>query len=589
MSDIKVLKEVFEAAYLPKIIRMVKESNYSFASKISVYVLRNHTIDNFEWFIRAAFLLGQITPHYSQGDFDVTMPQMMDKKSQAHLFQADIVVLSLVLETLVPDFSNNTFIVNETLERVESIIKSLIDQCPATIVCNTFFSPLYDSNGTSSLKMQDSLGNRVKKLNDGIVQLGQKYEKVHIVDWNIIEQRLGTGQSRNYKLWYMAKMLLTDKFLKEYATEVACLAKSIRGLTKKCIILDCDNTLWGGIIGEDGINHIQLNPHDYPGNIFYKFQQVLLQLAERGVLLALCSKNNDVDVLEVMEKHPYCIVKKEHLVTWRVNWEDKASNIQNIAEELNLGVDSFVFVDDNPVECDLIRKMQPDVTVIQVPKDLAYYPNIIEENRCFYSLNISKEDRKRTQMYKTEKLRKSIQENSSSMEEFFASLKLIASIHEARQSEIPRISQLTQKTNQFNLTTKRYSEGEIEGFLRSDEHILFVLYLRDKYGEYGLTGVMIAERKGDIGYVDSFLMSCRILGRKTELAFANCCFDLLEEAWDVKYLEAEYLQTIKNHQTENFWNNIGFTVKTKSKEGAKYKMYSKERKKQNLEFIEIEL
>ena len=214
-----------------------------------------------------------------------------------------------------------------------------------------------------------------------------------LVDFERIIRLLGEEKTIDYRFWYTSKALFKKDFLNAYAQEIVKIAKALKGRTKKCLVLDCDNTLWGGIIGEDGISGIKLDKHIYPDKLYYEFQQNVINLHERGIIIALCSKNNEEDVWEILDNHPSCLLKRRHVAAWRINWDDKSSNIKSIANELNLGIDSFVFVDDSPLECELVKKMLPDVTVLQVPQKLYTYPKILLHDGWFDTLHISEEDK----------------------------------------------------------------------------------------------------------------------------------------------------------------------------------------------------
>ena len=258
----------------------------------------------------------------------------------------------------------------------------------------------------------------------------------------------------------------------------------LKGKAKKCVVVDCDDTLWGGVVGEDGLDGIKLDRNSYPGKAFYDFQTGLLHLAERGILVVLCSKNNEADVLEVLDKHPGCRLKRKHLSAWRVNWQDKASNIAEIAEELNLGLDSFVFVDDNPVECGLVKELLPEVTVLQVPQKLHELPSLLFEQGFFDAFRLTEEDHKRAQLYQSESPRRQSRGGFKSVEEYLSSLETVAVIHRMRSGEIPRVAQLTQKTNQFNLHPKRYSERDVAAFADRPDAAVFTLSVSDRFRRY---------------------------------------------------------------------------------------------------------
>jgi FkbH-like protein len=379
-----------------------------------------------------------------------------------------------------------------------------------------------------------------------------------LVDWERFVRLLGEDGSMDYRFWYMSKAPFKKDFLDLYARELVKIARALKGKSKKCLILDCDNTLWGGVIGEDGLQGVKLDRHSYPGNTFYQFQRSILRLHERGILIALCSKNNEQDVWEALDSHPDCLLKREHLAAWRVNWQDKASNIKALAAELNLGLDSFVFVDDNPVECGLIRDLVPDVTTLQVPDKLYSYPSLLERDGLFDTLMLSAEDLQRSRMYHDEANRRYEQAKYETLDQYLGSLGLSIVVRRVNAVEVLRIAQLTQKTNQFNLTTRRYSEAQIAAFADDPAYAVFSLSVRDKFGDSGLTGVLIARNDAGTGVIDTFLMSCRVLGRNIEVAFLLKSMEIIERGWHIKAWQAEYLPTQKNQQVAGFWSSLGF-------------------------------
>jgi FkbH-like protein len=379
-----------------------------------------------------------------------------------------------------------------------------------------------------------------------------------LIDWNRYVRRIGEANSRDYRYWYLSKAPFKRDFLDQLAVELRTIVRSISGLTKKCLVLDCDNTLWGGIIGEDGLEGIKLDGHDYPGRIYYDFQKTILQLVERGILVALCSKNNQQDVFEVLDQHSWCLLKRSHLAAYRINWTDKAANLASLAEELNLGLDSFVFVDDNPRELTLIKQLLPEVTVLQVPGKLYEFPKLLMCDAWFDTFSDAKEDKLRTQLYQTERLRKTEQQQHANLESYLASLEQKATIHGATDSEVPRVAQLTQKTNQFNLTTRRYSDFDIRQFATAGDACVHTLSASDRFGALGLVGVLIAKRQEDTAIVDNLLLSCRALGRELEIAFAIECMNNIADEWEITRWEAEYIPSAKNSQVADFWEKIGF-------------------------------
>ena len=360
----------------------------------------------------------------------------------------------------------------------------------------------------------------------------------------------------------MSRAPFRTAFLNLYARQISRVACALKGRVKKCLVLDCDNTLWGGVVGEDGLDGIKLDLNEYPGRAYHDFQKTLLHLYERGVLILLCSKNNEADVFDVLDHHPACLIKREHLAGWRINWQEKAGNIRSLADDLNIGLDAFVFIDDDPVQCGLVQEMVPEVTVLQVPEKLHLLPTLPLREGLFDTLRTTDEDRNRTQMYQGDSKRANTRRSFGTVEDYLASLETVASIHRARPDEFTRVAQLTQKSNQFNLTTRRYAEPDIRSFAEEQDRAVYSLAVRDKFGDRGLVGVLIATRAGTVGRIDSFLMSCRAIGRDIEFAMVSCCLASLRNVWGVEQWEAEYIPTRKNAQVADLWLRNGFTETT---------------------------
>jgi FkbH-like protein len=521
--------------------------------------LRNFTIEGIEPYIQCHCLSSGLKPKIIFGNYDMVHQEVLDRSSHLYSSSPDIIVPALYLDTYLPEGWRGDWRADDVMISLTGLFAEIAQNTDAVIAVNTFVPPFYSDFGISSVKDLSSCHNEVLKLNQLIRKhVLSKPARFILVDWERFVRLLGANESMDYRFWYMSKAPFKKAFLDLYALELVKIARALKGKSKKCLILDCDNTLWGGVIGEDGLQGIKLDRYSYPGNVFYEFQKGILRLHERGVLIAICSKNNEQEVWDVLEGHTDCLLKREHLAAWRVNWNDKASNIRSLAAELNLGIDSFVFVDDNPVECGLIRDMLPEVTVLQVPEKLYTYPPLLNRDGLFDTLTLSPEDRQRSQMYRHEASRKHEQAKFETLDQYLASLSLSITVHPVKEDEVSRVAQLTQKTNQFNLTTRRYSEAKISALCSDPDWAVMSLSVRDKFGESGLTGVLIARKEGEAGIIDSLLMSCRILGRNIEKAFVLEAFAIMVKSWGVKVWNAEFIPTHKNQQVAEFWPSIGF-------------------------------
>ena len=407
----------------------------------------------------------------------------------------------------------------------------------------------------------------VSGYNQKLFELENEYPNLKVIDFSEFTAGYPADELIDWRFYFMSQIGLSPKLAKDFQIWWQRKLDSISLKRKKCIVLDLDNTLWGGILGEDGVEGIKIGG-DYPGKAFLYFQKALLELAKSGVILTICSKNNESDILEAWEKNPFIILKKEAFSAYRINWEDKATNIKELAGELNIGLDSMVFIDDNPSERELVRQMLPMVSVPDFPVQPyglpAFYAELVEQYFKIYS--VTEEDRHKTEQYKANAARSQAQREFTDYESFLRSLDIHLSIEEANSFNIPRIAQMTQKTNQFNLTTKRYTDSEIAGFVSAGWRI-WCLSVSDRFGDNGITGTFFIN--GD--EIDSLLLSCRILGKGIENAFVKSILSILKsEGIDV--VKASYIPTAKNKMTEDFYERIGFKCVSDTAERKDYQI-----------------
>ena len=415
---------------------------------------------------------------------------------------------------------------------------------------------------TSGIELMTAIAD----YNSSLAQLEKDYPNVKILDIREFTRQYPVAETIDWKFWFISQMGMNPRLSKPFMEWFARKMDEIALKRKKCLVLDLDNTLWGGVLGEDGIDGIKLGG-DYPGKAFHYFQEALLGLSHTGVILTVCSKNNEEDVLEAWDKNPFMVLKKDSFATWRINWTDKASNIRELAEELNIGLDSFVFVDDNPTERELIRQALPMVEVPEFPAQPYELPVFFHDlvERYFRVYSVTKEDQKKTEQYKANAQRALAQRSFVDFGSFLKSLDIQIIIETANEFNIPRIAQMTQKTNQFNLTTHRYTDADLKGFLANGWRI-WCIGVADRFGDNGITGCIMIKPGG---VIDTFLLSCRILGKGIEYAFVKKVLSILKEE-GFSFMNACYLPTAKNVQVSDFWEKCGFTMTEGDKDGAKY-------------------
>ena len=533
--------------------------------------LRNVTLEGIEPYLRYHMLMAGIRPNLVFGGYGSMRQDLMLPDSPLVRCRPDMLITAFMLEELDARYGLPGWDASHARKELGEIFDILVASEAPTIALNTFIVPFRSETGVRVAT--SDIASEVTRLNDFIRGFVLEHTpRFCLMDWNRLAHRIGEAEAMDYRYWYLSKAPFKRSFLDSLARELIKIVLALKGYAKKCLVLDCDNTLWGGIIGEDGIEGIHLDGHDYPGRAYYDFQKSILQLAERGVLVTLCSKNNEQDVLDVLDKHPWSLLRRSHLSGLRINWEDKATNLVELAKELNLGLDAFVFVDDNPRELELIRQVLPHVTTLQVPNRLYEYPALLLRDGLFDTLITSQEDKLRANLYQTEAQRKAERNQYQNLEDYFISLDLGVTIHIANDQEAARVAQLTQKTNQFNLTTRRYSDHDIANIRSSLDACVYTLSASDRFGSLGLVGVFIARRRQDTAVVDSLLMSCRALGRRLEFAFVLECMRRIVADWGIQTWEAEYLATAKNSQVADFWSTLGFALLEQVDERRRYRL-----------------
>ena len=423
------------------------------------------------------------------------------------------------------------------------------------------------------------LQSAIAEYNLALFGFGNKYSNVKVVDITDFSHRYARTDLFDWKFYFVSQMGMNPRLSGDFADWWTKKLNSIALKRKKCLVLDLDNTLWGGVLGEEGIDGIKIGG-DYPGKAFLLFQEALLELSRQGVILTIVSKNNEQDVLDVWEKNPFIVLKKEHFAAYRINWTDKAANIKELSEELNIGLDSFVFVDDNPTERELVRQLLPMVSVPDFPQQPYMLPEffrqVVEDYFKVYS--ITDEDKKKTEQYKANAARAQELNTFTDFPAFLKSLDIRITIETANEFNIRRIAQMTQKTNQFNLTTKRYTDADVRGFVDTGWRI-WCLRVADKFGDNGITGCIMVD--GDL--IDTFLLSCRILGKGIELAFMKKLLSMMRES-GVSTLKARYIPTARNSQVKDFWEKCGFECVAEGEDGTKD--YSLDLNKANTEIEE---
>lgn len=452
-------------------------------------------------------------------------------------------------------------IMNDYLNNLLSMIGKIKNKNKGKIVVSNISSYGNLITGITSNKVKNNLRKLILEANIVLENEFLNDKQVFIFDYDGWLGHIGKDKYLYGKYYFLGDMRIEPASFPLLSDQLLAYLIPIASKTKKCLVLDLDNTIWGGIIGEDNMEGIKLSPTG-EGKMFYIFQKLILSLSKLGIILAINSKNNKEDVDKVFKEHPYMILKEDDFAAIRINWQDKVTNMKELAEELNIGLDSMVFMDDDPANREMIRKMIPEVEVIDLPEDPAFYWKTLLEYKGFSTLKYTDEDRDRGKMYFAEKKRRDLKKELVDMDSFLKNLNLEVEIKPITKFDIPRVTQLTQKTNQFNLTTRRYQEENIKKFIENNDQV-WTLNVNDKFGDYGLVGVIIARSNKKVWEIDTFLLSCRVLGKKIEENFFRYMLKELRVIESKKVI-GKYIPTKKNMQVEYFYKKIGFTVQATS-------------------------
>jgi FkbH-like protein len=532
-----------------------------------IAILRNFTVEPLIPVLKGEAIRLGLAPDIYIGDFDAIAESVMNKESDLYSFNPNIIYIAQWAEAISPALTTKFLSLTENevetevlrlISITESWFQSIREQCNVPVVINNFLNTNLATLGVLDYQSEGYQNHTLSKLNQMLLKMSKKFSDIYWVDMKDIFSQIGYLNSFDERSWQTARAPLSKYSLLPTGLEYAKFIRALHGKTRKCLVLDCDNTLWGGIVGEDGIDGIKLGV-DYPGASFLAFQQECLNLYNRGVILALCSKNNEADVLQVFAEHKDCILKQHHFATWQINWDDKATNLVRIAENLNIGIDSLVFVDDNLFECEWVLRELPQVEVVNLSKYPHHYRKELLSPGFFDSLTFSSEDKKRSDLYVQDNYRKRILKNATSFESYLNELGLEAEVGSPCSTDIQRISQLTQKTNQYNLTTHRYTEGDVERFLNSDDKEVLYLRLKDRISDLGLIGVAIIQYNGLVANIDSFMMSCRALGRGSEDVLMCTIFKRSKQR-GCKKIVGTYIKTKKNTQVADFYEKQNFKL-----------------------------
>ena len=541
-----------------------------FDKKLKVAILSSFTINGLDEILRVK--CSEIGINYQSylGGYNQYNQEFLNPESDYYKFSSDITFLIIDIRSFLGDhfhypynISNNErkLLVKEKISHLENIIQNFEKYSSSKLVITNFNIPHYSPNGIIETKSEFGFHEMIEELNKSLRHISKTHNSVYVYDFNQFVSKHGEKNVFDYRQYHVGDIQIALNFMPFFGYDLMGYIKPISGTNRKCIVLDLDNTLWGGIVGEDGFDRIELG-HTSNGKAFVDFQKELLSLWNHGTILAINSKNNFDDAMKVIQDHPDMILREKNFASIKINWNDKAENLKQIADEINIGLDSIIFFDDDKINQERIKQEFPEVLTIELPDDPSQFSPILKELNDFNVLQRTDEDSKRGKMYAQQRERKEFEKSISSLDDFLKQLDIKIKIKKSNEFLIPRISQLTLKTNQFNLTTRRYQEEEIRNFSNNTKFIVGCAQVLDKFGDNGITGVYIINKNEKSWLIDTFLLSCRIMGRGVENAILS---QILIDAKTngIEEIHAEFIQTQKNQPAENFLADFGFKKRDK--------------------------
>ena len=528
--------------------------------ELRLALLSSGTSTQLLWVLEAYLLKLGLFPVFYESDFGVWRQEVADPDSGLYRFGPRFVILSPIPEDVTfPRIGDSGEVVTNLVNtQVGDWMKfwNILGAAGIHVIQENFVLPFLRPAGSLESTLASAPSHFLSEMNRFFIQSSPSHVTVHDLD------RVASFYGKRYwwdeRFYVHSKQQCSLEALPLYASSLTGVVSALVGKSKKCLVLDLDNTIWGGVVGDDGVENLLIGQGSPEGEAYIRFQQYVLGLRQRGIVLAICSKNNDAVAREVFECHPEMVLKIEDFACFVCNWEDKAANLRSISRALNLGLDSFVFVDDNPAERDLIRRELPEVAVPDLPEDPSGYAAEIDRHHYFELAMYTQEDSSRTEQYAANaRFADEMGKSVSDIESFLISLNMSGSIRSPSPIDVPRAAQLINKSNQFNLTTWRLTQVELERLIDDPKFIVRVVRLRDRFVDHGLISVLIGRVEEDSLEICMWLMSCRVLARGVEVFALNHLFELAKGA-GLRRLVGNYIPTPKNGIVRDHYAELGF-------------------------------
>ena len=494
-------------------------------------------------------------------EYNTVHQTVLDERSELYSFRPDFVVFLTAVQALrnvllATDSADRVELGDREIEHLLSVVRRAADMPGVTVVVNEFVLPYERAWGNFSSRVEGSLPNVVRRFNDRLRQLAAELPNVYTVDTDYIAAWVGKRAWFDERLWFYSKSFCHPEALPLVAGQAIDIFRAVKGKGLKCVALDLDNVLWGGTIGDDGLEGIRLGELG-EGEAFVQFQTWLKELNARGIVLAVCSKNDEAKALEPFRKHTDMVLTEANISCFIANWDNKADNLRLLAKRLNIGLDSIAFIDDTPFERNLVRDLVPEVCVPEMPQDPADFVTYLESLNLFEAVQFSHEDRRRVDFYRANVQREHEEARFTDVGEYLTSLEMESVFERFDDLHMPRIAQLVQRTNQFNLTTIRHSSAELREFVEDPTYLPFYVTLTDRFGDNGLVSVVIGKQQDEALEIVTWLMSCRVISRRLEEFVLDQLVEVARDA-DLRRLRGRYIPTKKNGLVSKHYQTLGF-------------------------------
>jgi FkbH-like protein len=561
--------------YLPedfdyiKLMSLGRQANAALGSRVAI--LGFCTTDYYAHVLKGLGTVSGFPIVTYESEYDTVHQTVLDENSGLYAFGPDFVVIVTAVQALrtilLPvDLNRRVETAEEHAEQLVATIERTARIPEVTVVVNEFVLPYERAWGNLTRRISGSLLDVVTRVNERLREAADRLPNVYTVETDRIASWIGKQDWFDERLWFYSKSFCHPGALPRVAGEALDVFRAVKGKGVKCIALDLDNVLWGGTIGEDGLDGIRLGELG-EGEAFVHFQTWLKDLRDRGIILGVASKNDDEKAREPFRSHTDMVLKETDISCFIANWDDKAQSVREVAARLNIGLESIVFLDDSPFERNLVRDLVPDVLVPELPSDPAEYVPYLESLNLFEATQFSAEDRKRADFYRTNVLRQTEQARFANVEEYLASLEMEAAFERFDEHHLPRIAQLVQRTNQFNLTTIRHSAAELIEFAEDSTYLPYYVALSDRFGDNGLISVVIAKRDDDVLDIVTWLMSCRVISRRVEEFVLDRLVEVAREA-GIGRLRGRYVPTKKNGLVSDHYEKLGFVLTESNRDGT---------------------